>query len=87
MLRPLMSLRVVVSGGASWANEDRAPTRLAAPTDENVERKRRRLCVDCITVLLSLEFSIGHVSPTLVSPALLIETRAASSLLCFRPKG
>ena len=48
---------VVISGGFSWVNESRAPMRLAAPTDESVVRKRRRLCVECITCFLSLEVS------------------------------
>src|SRR5262245_43586812 len=46
---------VVVSGGASCANELRPPMRPATPADESVARKRRRLCVDCITRPLSLE--------------------------------
>src|SRR2546422_11251310 len=39
---------VVVSGCASSANEFRAPMRPAAPTDESVERKRRRVCIICM---------------------------------------
>src|SRR5205823_9649215 len=49
---------VVVSGGASWANELGAPMRPATPADESVARKRRRFCVDCITWLLSRDISI-----------------------------
>src|SRR6516164_8370723 len=50
-----MSLSFVISGGASWACDLRAPTRHAAPAADTVARKRRRLCVDCITCLLSLK--------------------------------
>src|SRR6516225_7329917 len=42
------SRTVVVSGGPSWAHEAAAPMRPATPADESVDRKRRRLCVDCI---------------------------------------
>jgi hypothetical protein len=42
---------VVVSGGASWADEGRVPKRPAAPTDESVARNRRRLCVVCMMTL------------------------------------
>jgi hypothetical protein len=45
---------IVVSGGLSSANEPGTPMRLAAAADENVERKRRRLCIDCTTYLLFL---------------------------------
>jgi len=51
------SRMVVVSGGLSWADEPRAPMTLPAPADASMERKRRRLCVDCITCLLSFEVS------------------------------
>jgi hypothetical protein len=36
---------VVVSGGASWANELGRPMRHAAPVDERLVKKPRRLCV------------------------------------------
>ena len=42
---------VVVSGGASWASEVVALMRPAAPADDSVARKRRRLWVDCIACL------------------------------------
>src|SRR5262245_699173 len=51
----LGSRRMVVSGGASWADDLGAPMRAATPADESVARKWRRLCVDCITCLLNLE--------------------------------
>src|SRR5215471_5484494 len=49
------SRTVAVSGGPSWANDVPAPMRPAAPKEESVPRKRRRLCVHCITCLLSLD--------------------------------
>src|SRR5215471_20537942 len=52
MLLEIGNRTVVVSGGASWANESGAPVSHAAPADESVARKRRRLCVDCMTLLL-----------------------------------
>ena len=53
------SRMVVVSGGASWANEFEAPTSPAAPADDNVARKLRQLRVAGMTDLLSLELSSG----------------------------
>jgi hypothetical protein len=52
---------VVVSGGASWVNELRAPMRLAAPADDNVARKPRRSCImymiDSLVAYISLFLS------------------------------
>ncbi len=57
MLRVLTSLSFVVSGGASCANESGAPMSPAAPADDSVARKRRRLCIVVMTGPLSLELS------------------------------
>src|SRR6516164_5630311 len=73
-----MSLSFVISGGASWACDLRAPTRHAAPAADTVARKRRRLCADCITCLLSLKSrQIDHAN--LPHPLTLLRPR------CDRP--
>src|SRR2546425_7798091 len=78
MLGTRASRMVVVSGGPSWANEVPVPIRPAAPADESVARKRRRLCDDCITVSYpsksreirlfgsSLHEAVGATGPTLL---------------------
>src|SRR5262249_56151411 len=53
---------VVVSGGASWANDWDKLSRPAAPADETVVRNRRRLCVMCMRT--SLESSARAVAPS-----------------------
>jgi hypothetical protein len=45
---------VVVSGGACCVNALLAPTRLKPAADDNVASKRRRVCLDCITVFSHL---------------------------------
>src|SRR6476620_6930677 len=62
MLLEMGNRTVVVSGGASWANDWDKPSRPAAPADETVVRNRRRLCVMCMTT--SLEFSARAIAPS-----------------------
>src|SRR6478672_3613963 len=62
MLLEMGNRTVVVSGGASWANDWDKPSTPAAPADETVVRNRRRLCVMCMTT--SLEFSARAIAPT-----------------------
>src|SRR6516162_9776516 len=54
---------VVVTGGASWANDWDKPSRPAAPADETAVRNRRRLCVMCMRA--SLESSARAIAPSL----------------------
>src|SRR5262249_53728296 len=55
---------VVVSGGASWANDWDKPSRPAAPADETVVRNRRRLCVMCMRTSLEI-LREGNCAPSL----------------------
>src|SRR5215831_18188113 len=43
---------VVVSSGASWADELAGPRRPATPAEDSVARKRRRSCISGMTGLL-----------------------------------
>src|SRR5262249_39006661 len=63
MLLEMGNRTVVVSGGASWANDWDRPSRPAAPADETAVRNRRRLCVMCMRT--SLESSARAIAPSL----------------------
>src|SRR5215471_14848206 len=78
-----MSLSLVISGGASWACDLRAPTRHAAPADESAARKRRRLCVNFMLASVPLESSVVNTSPassSLQLPLELVEEAPVGSL-------
>src|SRR6516165_7385597 len=62
MLLEIGNRTVVVSGGASWANDWDKPSRPAAPADETAVRNRRRLCVMCMRT--SLESSARAIAPS-----------------------
>src|SRR5262249_16377368 len=62
MLLEMGNRTVVVSGGASWANDSDKPSRPAAPADETAVRNRRRLCVMCMRT--SLESSARAIEPS-----------------------
>src|ERR1700750_1718363 len=62
MLLEMGNRTVVVSGGASWANDWDTPSRPAAPADETVVRNRRRLCVMCMRT--SLQSSATVIAPS-----------------------
>src|SRR5215471_4809964 len=68
-----MSLSLVISGGASWACDLRAPTRHAAPADESAARKRRRLCVNFTLASVPLESGAVNTSPASSSLQLPLE--------------
>jgi hypothetical protein len=57
------SRMVVVSGSASCAEIFATPRRPAAVVEESVSSKRRRVCLDCITCLLSREILIDLPCP------------------------
>src|SRR5262249_22303669 len=59
LVENLGSRRLVVSGGASWASEPGTPMTPAAPADDSVARKRRRLWVVC---MVAHPFCLGCAS-------------------------